>query len=92
MPAHTHALSASTTDATTATMAANEELAKPKTLATSQVVAYAPAALVTSSTQVEMASTAISAASGGSQAHNNVMPYLAINYLICIQGIYPSRP
>jgi len=29
--------------------------------------------------------------SGGSQPINNVQPCLAINYIICIQGIYPSR-
>lgn len=29
--------------------------------------------------------------SGGSQPHNNIQPYLAINYLICMEGIYPSR-
>lgn len=28
---------------------------------------------------------------GGSQAHENRMPYLAINYCICLQGIFPSR-
>jgi microcystin-dependent protein len=29
--------------------------------------------------------------SGGSQAHNNLQPYLAINYIIALQGLYPSR-
>jgi len=28
---------------------------------------------------------------GGSQAHNNMQPYLAINYIIALQGLYPSR-
>lgn len=28
---------------------------------------------------------------GGSQAHNNMQPYLAMNYVICLQGIFPSR-
>lgn len=28
---------------------------------------------------------------GGGQAHNNMQPYLGMNYIICIQGIYPSR-
>ena len=28
---------------------------------------------------------------GGSQAHNNIQPYLAINYCIAMQGIFPSR-
>lgn len=28
---------------------------------------------------------------GGSQSHENRMPYLAINYIIALQGLYPSR-
>jgi len=28
---------------------------------------------------------------GGSQPHNNMMPYLVLNYCIALQGIFPSR-
>lgn len=28
---------------------------------------------------------------GGSQAHNNMQPYLALNYCIALQGLFPSR-
>ncbi|GAA4323356.1 phage tail protein [Flaviaesturariibacter amylovorans] len=28
---------------------------------------------------------------GGSQPHDNMQPYLALNYIIALQGIYPSR-
>jgi microcystin-dependent protein len=28
---------------------------------------------------------------GGNQGHNNIQPYLAINYCIALQGIFPSR-
>lgn len=28
---------------------------------------------------------------GGSLPHNNIMPVLALNYIICKEGIYPSR-
>jgi microcystin-dependent protein len=28
---------------------------------------------------------------GGSQPHNNMMPYLALNFIIALQGIFPSR-
>ncbi len=28
---------------------------------------------------------------GGGQAHNNMQPSLALNYIICLQGIFPSR-
>jgi len=28
---------------------------------------------------------------GGSEAHDNEMPFLVLNFIICIQGTYPSR-
>ncbi len=28
---------------------------------------------------------------GGSQSHNNMPPYLGINYIICIDGLFPPR-
>ncbi|MBM3787370.1 MAG: phage tail protein [Acidobacteria bacterium] len=28
---------------------------------------------------------------GGNQPHNNMQPYLAVNYIICLEGIFPSR-
>ena len=28
---------------------------------------------------------------GGSQAHNNMQPYLTINFIIALQGTYPTR-
>ena len=30
-------------------------------------------------------------AAGGSQAHSNMAPYLGINFVIALQGIFPSR-
>ena len=37
-----------------------------------------------------MSATAI-APSGGDLPHNNLMPYLALNFCIALQGIYPPR-
>ncbi len=28
---------------------------------------------------------------GGQQAHNNMQPWLGLNYIICTQGLFPSR-
>jgi microcystin-dependent protein len=28
---------------------------------------------------------------GGSQAHNNLQPFLAMNFIIALVGLYPSR-
>ena len=32
-----------------------------------------------------------SAAAGGNQAHTNVQPYTVVNYVICMNGLFPSR-
>jgi microcystin-dependent protein len=32
------------------------------------------------------------AAVGGEQPHNNLMPYLAVSFIIALQGVFPSRP
>jgi microcystin-dependent protein len=32
------------------------------------------------------------AVAGGSQPHNNMQPYLTLNFCIAMQGIYPPRP
>ncbi|TPW77675.1 phage tail protein [Schumannella soli] len=29
---------------------------------------------------------------GGSQAHNNMPPFLTVNFIIALQGVYPQRP
>jgi microcystin-dependent protein len=51
----------------------------------SQGSPYAPAAnLVTLSDQTI-------APSGGGQPHNNLMPYLTLNFCIALQGVYPPR-
>lgn len=39
---------------------------------------------------VDFASAAVTN-TGGSQSHNNLMPALAINFIIALVGIYPSR-
>ena len=30
-------------------------------------------------------------AAGGNQPHNNMQPYLGLNYIIALQGVFPSR-
>ncbi|MEI2691258.1 MAG: tail fiber protein [Anaerolineae bacterium] len=43
-----------------------------------------------SGSDVAMSSQAIGPA-GGSQPHNNLPPYLALNFCICLSGVYPPR-
>ena len=42
------------------------------------------------SSLVALAPNAVSSV-GGSQPHNNMMPYLTLNFIIALQGIFPSR-
>lgn len=44
----------------------------------------------TATPNATMASSAISNA-GGNQAHTNVQPFLCVNFIIALQGIFPSR-
>jgi microcystin-dependent protein len=41
-------------------------------------------------TAQNMQATALSNA-GGSQPHNNLMPYITMNFCIALQGVYPAR-
>jgi microcystin-dependent protein len=47
--------------------------------------AYTPAANLTT-----LAPSTVSSV-GGSQPHNNMMPYLVLNFIIALQGIFPSQ-
>lgn len=44
----------------------------------------------TSSDLVDMASATLST-TGGGQAHANLQPFLALDFIIALQGLYPSR-
>lgn len=78
MPSHNHTLRASTRRARdeTPTAAATFGDAGETTYGTGAVVPMAQQALQTK---------------GGSQAHNNMQPYLTMNFIIALQGLYPSR-
>jgi len=80
MPAHTHTEAAST---------ANGVADSP----TGRMPARMPGAIPQygSTSNVNLAAAAV-ANSGGSQPHNNLQPYLAVTYIIALQGVYPSRP
>ena len=43
------------------------------------------------SMSASLAPTAVGV-TGGSQPHNNMMPYLTLNFCIAMQGVFPPRP
>ncbi|MEW5848834.1 MAG: tail fiber protein [Myxococcota bacterium] len=77
LPAHTHQVSASS-QAAAAAEPTNAFLA-------------AAGSNVYSNTPNTTMNAAMVGVTGSSQPHNNMPPYLALNYIICMFGIYPSR-
>jgi microcystin-dependent protein len=79
IPGHAHAAGVSAGDATDQAPAGSK-------LATGIAIGlYAtPAGLVSLSDNVL-------APAGGDQPHNNMMPYLTLNFCIALQGVYPPR-
>jgi microcystin-dependent protein len=78
MPTHMHVLNATAANGTAGT-AQNDVYARALSNA------YAsPADLV------PMSPDTVTNA-GGSQPHNNMMPYLVLSFCIALQGIFPSR-
>jgi microcystin-dependent protein len=78
LPSHTHALLASTT-------IADQSAASTNVLAQPNAVNLYFAA----NASVPLAAQSMTAV-GGSQPHENVMPYLCINFIISLFGIFPS--
>lgn len=46
---------------------------------------------VATSPQLGLMNPSMISVAGGSQPHNNLMPYLVLNFCIALQGIYPPR-
>lgn len=87
MPSHTHALQALNDDATTANP---DQAVLAKGLYDTGTQAGACCFYQTAAPNVNMNFQSISIA-GGSLPHNNLMPYLVVNYCIALQGVFPPR-
>jgi microcystin-dependent protein len=84
MPAHNHLVNASNTAADQGAPGGNflAEIV--------DAVSGAATPIYTATSNAQMNPTAISLA-GGNQPHQNLSPFLCLNYIICLNGIYPSR-
>ncbi|MBE0650708.1 MAG: phage tail protein [Bacteroidales bacterium] len=89
IPAHNHAARVSA-EGTAANAPSAATYLSAMYSPTGTVKGYLPSS-ATGITISAMNQNAISTAEGGGQAHDNVMPSLAINYIICMKGIFPPR-
>jgi len=80
LPSHSHSLMASGNDATSEQPAGN-------VWATTEEDEYHP---YDDRAAVNMNTDAVPNV-GGSQSHENMQPYLVLNYCIALQGVFPSR-
>ena len=80
IPSHSHGLNVSQSDATDQSPVA-EQFASGIAIGTYAV----PGANLT-----QLSSSGIAPA-GGDQPHNNLQPYLTLNFCIALQGVYPPR-
>jgi microcystin-dependent protein len=81
IPSHPHTLMASAHNATLDAPSPNNALSRS---APQQIYATLPAP------PTPLADATIAPA-GGDQPHNNLMPYLTLNFCIALQGVYPPR-
>jgi microcystin-dependent protein len=62
-----------------------------KTLPTGNLLSKAPANTYGPAASLVAMNPAAVGNTGGSQPHNNMMPYLVLNFCIALQGIFPSQ-
>lgn len=85
IPTHTHAFNASTA-AATASSPTNGVVANPSPNGFYADMPTPPVAVLT------LLGDTIAGTGGGNQAHENRMPTMGMNYIICLLGNYPTRP
>ena len=82
LASHSHPMVA-TTDSSTSMMPGGNLASSPPGLLGTRIYADGP--------QNTTMNAAAVGSTGSSLAHNNMQPFLALNYIIAIQGVFPSR-
>ena len=80
VPAHTHKVRVKQGEGTASTPAGNVWATVPGSNRYS-----------TNTPNLAMRSTTVGQAGGSGAAHENVMPFQAVNFIICMVGLYPTR-
>jgi microcystin-dependent protein len=85
IPSHNHSFAVNNTDATVVAPIANVNFSKPIDINKDITMVYNAI-----NPTIALHSNTVSN-STGNQPHNNMMPYLTLNYCIALEGIFPSR-
>jgi microcystin-dependent protein len=80
MPLHTHSANATSSPATTSAPSSSVMLAQSTA-----------SSLYGAANNLQPLAPISNGQTGGSQAHTNTQPYLVLNFVIALQGIFPSR-
>jgi microcystin-dependent protein len=92
MPVHSHALNTNKTVGTTSVPGASVYLsAGAPTGSGPNAVSLKSYTTDTSGANIVSLIPNAIGTIGGSQPHSNLQPYLAVNYVIALQGVFPSR-
>lgn len=89
IPQHTHGLAVNNTNATQSAPTNGAVIATPGAMAGRDF--SGTLGFNTSPVNTTLSPTSITP-TGGNQPHNNMQPYVGLSYIICVEGIYPSRP
>lgn len=91
MPSHSHTMCATSEAATTDTPS-NTVLLAATTAPTSFYVGPTGTGVLTERDMDGSALSYVGASAGSVLAHNNMMPTMALTFIICPNGLYPQRP
>lgn len=89
LPAHGHTVAVPIQAVTTGTAAASPVGKFPATSPGNKP--YAAPATAGATLNPQALTATMGATTGGNQPHSNVQPVLAMNYIICTQGIFPPQ-
>lgn len=89
LPSHTHTVQSSTTEIAVNTGAGEEGVGNGQHIS-SQINAFSNSATDTKTLKGFSVTNTVNN-TGGNQSHNNIQPITAINYIICVNGLFPSR-
>lgn len=86
IPAHTHTVKATEGRVQSASTPASNFFSEVSLSSIGNIYDGSPAAPF-----LAMSQSTLGASAGGNMPHNNMMPYLALNWIIALQGVFPPR-